>query len=34
MKRLKAISSDTQNYQHFFRQKLLCGQPNLFNLMS
>jgi len=34
MKGLKANSSDTQNYQHFFRRKLLCGQPNLLNMKS
>jgi len=34
MKGLKTNSSDSQIYQYFFRQKLLCVQPNLLNLMS
>jgi len=34
MKGLKANSSDSQIYQYFFREKLLCVQPNLLNLMS
>ena len=34
MKGLKANSSDSQIYQYFFKEKLLCVQPNLSNLMS